>query len=174
MLAGPGFALRPFRPDDFAAARALEDDEAAARWVPPLPGDDGAAVSGFYEECRAAGEMLCLVVADPADDAYLGETMLVVGDDRVVELGIGLTPAARGRGIAAAALRLFTEWALGSLDVGRAQVLVSTENPRALRLSERAGFRHEGVLRGYRDGVAGREDVHVLSRLPGDPAPDQA
>ena len=54
-LAGAAFVLRPFREDDFDAALELEQDAAAARWVPELPAADGAGVVAFYEECRREG-----------------------------------------------------------------------------------------------------------------------
>jgi RimJ/RimL family protein N-acetyltransferase len=167
-IAGAGFTLRPFRPGDFEAARALERDEVAARWVPPLPGGDGEAVASFYEDCRRAGELLHLVVADATDDSYVGEVMAAVGEHRVIELGTGLAPVARGRGIATRSFGAFADWVLATLDVERLQVFVATENVRALRVAERSGFSREGVLRAYWDGPEGRVDVVVLSRLPGE------
>ena len=66
-LAGAAFVLRPFREDDFDAALELEQDAAAARWVPELPAADGAGVVAFYEECRRDGGLLHLVIADRVD-----------------------------------------------------------------------------------------------------------
>ena len=50
-LSGPGFLLRAFTAADFTAAQELEQDPAAARWVPPLPADDG---SGWSRSTSAA------------------------------------------------------------------------------------------------------------------------
>ena len=167
-LAGAGFRLRPFRADDFAAARALEADPAAARWVPSLPADDGGSVVSFYEQCREEGTLLHLVIAAAEDDAYLGEAMLAPAEHGVGEVGCCVAPAARGRGIATGALRVLTDWAFAELGLGRVQVFVATENVPALKLAESAGFRREGILRGYwQDGDA-RLDVVVSARLPGD------
>ena len=94
-LAGAAFVLRPFREDDFDAALALEQDAAAARWVPELPAADGAGVVAFYEECRREGSLLHLVIADRATDAYLGEMMLAFGEHRVGELGCWPRPRRR-------------------------------------------------------------------------------
>jgi RimJ/RimL family protein N-acetyltransferase len=169
-LRGTSFVLRPLRADDFAPAVELGHDEEAARWVPALPADDGPAVAAFYEACRREGGLLHLVVADSGTDAYLGEVMLAPVERGVGELGVGVLPAARGRGVATEALRLLAEWALDVLRFRRVQVLVATENVAALRLSERAGFRREGVLRSYWERDGARLDVVVLSRLPGDPS----
>ena len=168
LLAGTTFVLRPFREDDFDAARELEQDEAAARWVPELPAADGAGVVEFYERCRREGGLLHLVIADRADDAYLGEIMLAPGEHRVGEVGCCLAPAARGHGIATEAVRLLTDWAFTALGLGRVQAFVATENAAGLRVAGTAGFRHEGVLRAYWESDGARLDVIVLARLPGD------
>ena len=169
-LRGNGFVLRPFAADDFAAAQELAEDPAVARWVPPLPADDGDAVVAFYERCRLAGELLHLVIADTASAAYLGETMVALGDHRVGEVGCCVVPAARGRGIATATLRALTDWAFAELGLGRVQVFVGVENLAALRLAEASGFRREGTLRGYWEEDGRRLDAIVLARLPGDHA----
>jgi RimJ/RimL family protein N-acetyltransferase len=162
------FTLRPFRADDFDAAARLGTDPVSGRWVPPLPAADGAGVVDYFEACRVEGGMLHLVIADHVRDAYLGEVTAVLGEHRVGELGCGVIPAARGRGVATEALRLLADWALGPLGLGRLQVFVATENVVALRLAQRAGFRREGLLRAYWDVGGERLDTVVLSRLPTD------
>lgn len=167
-LTGESFVLRPFREDDFDAAARLERDEAAARWVPPLPAVDGAGAVEFYEACRTEGSLLHLVIADRTDDAYLGETMLAFDEHRVAETGCVIVPEARGQGIATETLRLVTSWGFTSLGLCRVQVLVAPENAPALRLALAAGFQREGVLRSYSEVDGERHDAVVLSRLPGD------
>jgi RimJ/RimL family protein N-acetyltransferase len=170
-LTGDSFVLRPFRGDDFEPASELQHDAQAARWVPPLPAADGAGVVAFYEECRLAGQLLHLVIADRQTGAYLGEVMLAPGEHRVGEVGCCLVPAARGRGLATGALRLLTDWAFTALGLGRVQVFVATENAAAARVAEGVGFRREGVLRGYWEAADGaRLDVVVSARLRDDEA----
>ena len=122
----------------------------------------------LYEEWRREGTLLQLVIADRASDAYLGEVMAAISDDRVGELGAGVLPAARGRGVATEAVRLLAEWALVTLGLGRVQVLVAPENLPALRVASGAGFRREGLLRSYWEIDGARCDALILSRLPGD------
>jgi RimJ/RimL family protein N-acetyltransferase len=169
-LEGRGFVLRPFAEEDMEPARALEQDPAAARWVPPLPADDADGVLAFYERCRRDGQLLHLVIADPTSGAYVGETMLAPSDHRVGEVGCCVVPAARGRGIATGALRALTDWAFAELGLGRVQVFVGVENVAAYRLAEAAGFRREGTLRGYWEENGRRLDAVILARLPGDQA----
>jgi len=169
-LTGAAFVMRPFREDDFETARGMEQDTATARWVPELPAADGAGVVAFYEECRRDGSLLHLAIADPVSDAYLGEAMLALGEHRVGELGCGLVPGARGRGIATEVLVVLTDWALSErgLGLGRVQVFVAPENVAALTLARRTGFREEGVLRSYWEHGDGRLDVIVLARVRDD------
>jgi RimJ/RimL family protein N-acetyltransferase len=169
-LTGPRFVLRPFVVADFAPARALEQDPAAARWVPPLPAGDADGVLAFYERCREDGDLLHLVIADPESGDYLGETMLAPSDHRVAEVGCCVVPAARGAGIATGALRVLTDWAFDELGLARVQVFVGVENVAAYRLAEAAGFRREGTLRGYWEENGRRLDAVILARLPGDQA----
>jgi len=169
-LAGPGFVLRAFEAADHPAAHELEQDPAAARWVPPLPAGDGPGVVEFYERCRLDGELLHLVIADPVSGAYLGETMVALGEHGVGEVGCCVAPAVRGQGIATGTLRVLTDWAFGELGLGRVQVFVGVENLAALRLAEASGFRREGVLRGYWEEDGRRLDAIVLARLPEDQA----
>ena len=167
-LVGTTFGLRPFREDDFDAARELGQDAAAAPWVPDLPASSGRAVVEFYEECRKDGSLLHLVMGDSTTDRYLGETMLALSEHRVGEVGCCVIPAAREQRIATEAVRLLTDWSFAALDLGRVQVFVATENVAALRLAESAGFRREGVLRSYWEHGRDRIDVVVLARVPGD------
>ena len=138
-----------------------------------MPGDDGAAVVTYYEECRRDGVLLHLVIADRATDGYLGEVMVAFGEHRVGEVGCVVSPAGRGRGTAVEAFGLLADWALGPLGLARLQVFVATDNVGGLRLSERTGFRREGVLRSYGEHEGGRFDAILLARLAGDPPPTE-
>ncbi len=168
-LVGGAFALRPFREDDFGAALALGQDASTARWVQELPADNGPGVVEFFEECRREDSLLHLVIADRVRDEYLGETMLVLTEHRVGEVGCCVVQAARGSGIATEALRLVTDWSFETLGLGRVHVFVASENVPALRLARSAGFRREGTLRSYWEIDGSRLDAVVLSRLPEDP-----
>jgi ribosomal-protein-alanine N-acetyltransferase len=158
--------LRPFAETDFDAAVEFAKDPATVRWVPPLPAGDSASVVELFEQYRADGEMLHLVIADGTTDAYLGEVMIVMCEHRVGELGCGLSPLARGRAIATEAFAMFVRWSATTLDLGRLQVLVAQENEPALRLAERTGFRREGLLRSYWEHDGDRLDAVMLSMLP--------
>jgi RimJ/RimL family protein N-acetyltransferase len=174
-LSGEGFVLRPFRAADFAPARAaLEQRRDEARWVEALPGTDGESTERAFEDGRLAGELLQLVIAEPDGEAYIGELCVVLLEPGVAELGCMLVPEARGRGIATRALRAATTWALATLALRRAQVMVDPRNGAALRIAEQAGFRREGLLRACWEVDGEVMDALLLSRLPGDDAPPRS
>ena len=144
--------LRPFRPGDYDAAAAFAGDAATAPWVPPLPADDPDLVVALFERYRTDGDLLHLVIADPVDDSYLGEVMVVMGEHDVGEVGCGVVPGRRGAGIATAALRLLDRWCADGLGIRRIQALVAAENAPGLALARRVGFHREGVLAGLLGG----------------------
>ncbi len=156
------------RVDDLPGAVALEQDESSVPWVPALPEGDAVAVVAFFDECRQAGELLHLVIADRVTDQYLGEVTLALGEHRVGELGCGLLQTARGRGLATDSLRLLAAWSFAALDLARTQVFVAQTNEPAQRLVARAGFQREGVLRAYWEHDGARLDTAIFSLLPAD------
>ncbi|HEY7597313.1 MAG TPA: GNAT family protein [Actinophytocola sp.] len=63
-------------------------------------------------------------------------------------IGIGLVPAARGRGVGTLAQRLLVEHLFATTEVDRVEAGTDVENVGEQRALEKAGFRREGVLRG--------------------------
>ena len=71
----------------------------------------------------------------------------------LLSIGIG-EPGYRGRGYGADALRLILRYAFEELNLYRVGLDVIADNARAIRAYEKAGFKHEGAMRGavLRDG----------------------
>jgi ribosomal-protein-alanine N-acetyltransferase len=121
---------------------------------------DGAGIFGFLAEAGdPAGVILCRVAA---------------GEMEVLTLGV--TPAARRRGVASALLTatLPEARALGALEVF---LEVAIDNDAAIALYERAGFRRAGLRKSYYDrGAAGFMDAIVmrLDLAPAGAYPDGA
>ena len=81
-------------------------------------------------------------------------------------------PAARGRGVAVAAVDAACRWAFDVLAVERVELFHAVENGASRRVAEKAGFTLEGRLRRsfrYGDGV--KHDELLWSRLSDDPPP---
>lgn len=119
---------------------------------------------------RAAGSRATLTIVEPPSDLCLGQVTVhdLDWDNGSVELSIWLAPAYRGRGLGARALALASRWLLHPCRFERVQLLCEPGNQALLGAAARAGFVHEGVLRGYWRRRSERIDVAVLSLVRGD------
>jgi ribosomal-protein-serine acetyltransferase len=84
------------------------------------------------------------------------------------ELGYWVRRSARGRGVAATALRSMAAFAFNELRLVRASARIRLDNASSRRAAERAGARYEGTLRhGIVHGEA-RFDAALYALLPAD------
>ena len=83
-------------------------------------------------------------------------------------LGIGLLPAARGRGTGAVAVRMLVEYLLATTDVDRIEASTDAANVAAQRVLGKCGFRFEGVLRGAQLRLGTRRDMMQFALLRAD------
>jgi RimJ/RimL family protein N-acetyltransferase len=164
--------LELFGERHLADMAALLDDADVQRFTRvPVPVPDGFARAWFgaYEDGRRTGERELFAIVDGAE--FLGLAM-VMGIDREAqeaELGYVVAPAARGRGVATAALHALTEWAFATLGLLRVELLISVDNDASSRVAEGAGYVREGVLRSVHFKQGMRADFELWSRLPSDP-----
>jgi RimJ/RimL family protein N-acetyltransferase len=165
--------LQPLTQADLVDALAMCDDDDTKRFT-YLPTDaDEEWAEGWlrrYEEGWADGSRAGFSIRDGETDAFLGFAAIVWLDlqGEQGEIGYVVTPHARGRGSAAAAVKLLTQWAFETLGLKRLELRIDVDNPGSARVAERAGYRLDGVLRSvaFKDGR--RVDTAVWSRLPGD------
>ncbi|WP_241038046.1 GNAT family N-acetyltransferase [Blastococcus litoris] len=172
--AGP-FRLRPWRPDDLEALWSAFQDPEIRMWNGGgvATREDALALLG-----RRAGrypDHVSWAVVDPASDELLGSVSLhsidPVGTDG--QVGYWTSPAARGRGVAVAAVDAVCRWAFGTLPVDRIELFHAVENTASGRVAEKAGFVQEGrSRRSYRYGDGVKHDELLWARLADDPAPD--
>jgi len=172
-LADELIELEPLATTHVTPMRAIGDDEDVARFtLLPSPLDHETArewVERYVVGWRA-GTLGGFAIVSVAERAFLGFIGIVRYDaaGRTAELGYIVAPEARGRGIAARALRLLTEWSFDELGLERVELRIDPANLPSLRLAEKLGYVREGVLRSmpFKDGL--RADLAVYSRLPGD------
>ena len=90
--------------------------------------------------------------------------------NRSAEIAYDFSPSHWGRGLATRLCEAVTAWSFQSLDLHRLQATVLVGNEPSERVLGRCGFRHEGLLRGFRivRGVPG--DFNIFSRLSTDRA----
>jgi RimJ/RimL family protein N-acetyltransferase len=51
------------------------------------------------------------------------------------------------------------------------ELYVEPWNTASIRTAEKAGFRREGLLRGWQEVGGERKDMYMFARLSGDPVP---
>jgi RimJ/RimL family protein N-acetyltransferase len=170
----PALRLVPFTAAHLDAFAALADDPDTLRFTrfpdPPEPGFPAEWLAR-YEQGRRAGtrEAFAIVDADAAGDAagapFLG-LALAVDIDRAgaeAELGYVVAPAARGRGIATAALRALTRWAFEDQDLARATLIIDVANAGSQKVAERCGYALERVDRDAEVKPGRRADLLVYA-----------
>jgi RimJ/RimL family protein N-acetyltransferase len=87
---------------------------------------------------------------------------------REAELGYWVRQSARGRGVAATAIRAIAAFAFNDMKLVRASMRIRLDNASSRRAAERAAARYEGTVRhGIVHGEA-RFDAALYSLLPAD------
>jgi RimJ/RimL family protein N-acetyltransferase len=153
-------------------ASLLRDPEVIANTRVPDPVPEGFERLWLqaYKEGAADGTRDGFAIEDTETGAFLGLAGLVAIEREAnqAEIGYIVSQEARGSGIATRALRLVTDYALGELGLARVQLLISSGNTPSLRVAERCGYVHEGVLRSLYTKPGHRADTAVYSRLASD------
>ncbi|MGK9219243.1 MULTISPECIES: GNAT family N-acetyltransferase [unclassified Microbacterium] len=164
-----GVALTAFASDDAAAIHAAVDDVEIRRWLPlprPYPLELAADWSTrVAETIRASGSGLVRCIREGERMAGCIDVKRVDWRARTAELGYWLSPAHRGRGLAAGAVDALASWLIDAQAFERVELRIATGNAASTRVAERAGFVYEGTARnaGFTDG--GRVDLGIWSRI---------
>jgi aminoglycoside 6'-N-acetyltransferase len=151
-LAGARVRLRPTRPDDVAALRAILQDSSVARWWGPsrpdvdvaddwLDIDDDTTQWTIELDGAIVGS---IQVAEEADPDY-----------RHAGVDLFLAPGAQGQGIGPDAIRTVARWAFETRGHHRLTIDPSAANERAIRAYGSVGFRPVGRMRDYERGPDG-------------------
>lgn len=147
-------ALRVWRPDDVAQLLALQADPDMRRWSPVFDAPDEADCAERVrraERAAAEGRPNAFAVVDAADPSVVLGAIDWRNDHplaqfSVLDVGYGVLPTARRRGVGSRALGLLSGWLLDpdGGDVHRVQLDHAVENEGSCRLALRAGFVVEG------------------------------
>jgi RimJ/RimL family protein N-acetyltransferase len=160
--------LRRYRPADAPAVAAACADPETQRWIPVMPSPytlaDAQGFIGRSPEAWATGAAAIFAIADPRDDALLGSITVHRPRERRAMVGYWVAPWARRRGVATAALRLVSRWALRELGIVRLALYTLVGNEASGAVAERCGFVREGILRNYDDDG----DCVMFSLIPAD------
>lgn len=117
-----------------------------------------------------AGTDLATLITDADSGDVLGAAGIHNLDPESGRCSAGYWVAAdaRGRGVAARAMRLLSGYAFDELGAKRIELWIEPVNVASLRVAERAGFTREGLLRSFMEIGGERRDMLMYSRLPGD------
>jgi RimJ/RimL family protein N-acetyltransferase len=163
-LRGPTIRLRPFRPDEAAAAwQGLAQQDEAAH--PRRGREDRRAEppDQFRRRLNRSGRLWrgCLDLGIDCDGRLVGTIQARTRPKQtlpagVYEIGVILyQPRDRGHGYGAEAARLLTSWLFESGNAERVQASTDVNNSAMRTVLERLGFQLEGVMRGYGATSAG-------------------
>ncbi|RSS57153.1 GNAT family N-acetyltransferase [Streptomyces sp. WAC01280] len=172
LAADGGFTLRPWRLSDVPLVREASED-AYIPLITTVPSPWSApAARAFVErqwERAASGAGYPFVIVDP-DGRPVGTVGLWLRDlaQGRAALGYWVVGSARGRGAAGTAVRAVVTWALKDLRIPRLELYVEPWNTASVHTAERAGFRREGLLRGWQVVGSERRDMFLYALLDGD------
>ncbi|WP_171075014.1 GNAT family N-acetyltransferase [Nonomuraea basaltis] len=170
-IATARLTLRPFGPQDTTRVRSIV--ESGVRFLPP---GAPAHVSGIAQwlangvhELRRSGQGLHLAMTD-VDGVIVGAISLfkTSWSAGTAEVGYGVHPLYRGRGLATEALRGLVGWTFETTELRRIDLTANLDNAASLRVAQKAGFSWEGVLRAAAMEDDGPHDLVVFGLLRGD------
>jgi RimJ/RimL family protein N-acetyltransferase len=145
--------IAPLATDDISAFVAYRSDPDVARyqsWSPDYSGADARELveSQTGSEFPAAGEWMQFAIRSSSGD-LLGDVAVHVLDDQpdTYELGVTVSPAAQGRGIARAALGATIDHLVGERGAHRVILTLDERNAAMRQVCVALGLRHEGTAR---------------------------
>lgn len=145
-------------------------DEQTQRWIQAMPSPYTRTDALAWMRGLSEANDIAFVIEDS------GEPVGVIGmnprQNGVTGCGYWLVPTARGRGIAARAVKAVTDRAFAQeVPTARMELQIDPANEASMRVAIAAGYRFEALRRAaapQRDG--GRRDLGCWVRLPDDPA----
>lgn len=166
--------LRPFTPADVDAVLEQCQDPQMQQWTKvPAPYGRGDAVA--FVSARAAGwadgTSLTLAIEALDDEGvarYAGSVSLRPGGGGGAEIGFGLAPWARGRGVMSRAVRMMLAWGFSQLGLQVVHWRAQQGNWASRRVAWACGFRVEGLVRGLVSARGLRHDGWVGSLVRGE------
>jgi RimJ/RimL family protein N-acetyltransferase len=166
---GPDLRLRRHSAEDLDAIMIQAGDPEMQRWTTvPIPYTRSDAESFLAAIDRAWQEATAVAFAIEYEGRFAGTVDLRMQEGHWAEVGYGLTPAARGRGVMTRALRRLLDWGFTDLGLQGAHWRAEIGNVPSRRVAEACGFRTEGAVRGLLLHRGGRVDGWIGSLLPGE------
>ncbi len=171
-LHGPTLTLRIPTLEDAPALFALASDPEVTQWFSWGPYTDESQARAYLERLpgqRRRGEQLDLVQVH-RDHGVIGITGLSEFSprDRRALVGTWFGKAYWGTGANAESKALMCHLGFDLLGLERITSIANVDNARSRRALEKAGFRHEGILRGWHRHGDRQLDVAMVGMLRSD------
>lgn len=170
MITAGEIRLRPFEEADIPWVYEVSLDPLVQKYLQiPVPYHRSDAEFFVRRMCVAgwdAGQRAEFVVEPAGAGERLGRVGLGLDGSGAGQVGYWMDPAARGRGVATAAVRALCGWAFGTLGLGLVEWRAEVGNTASRRVAEKSGFTVEGVLRQRLVHRGVRVDAWVGSMLP--------
>jgi RimJ/RimL family protein N-acetyltransferase len=144
--------LRAWREADAPAVTEACQDPEIGRWVSipqPYTLADARAFIAESSSMWADRSGAAFAIVDAESDRLLGAVSRFGPDGHHANVGCWITRGARGRGLGTRALRAVGEWTFATTGTIRLDAYIMVGNAASERMTERAGFRREGVLRAW-------------------------
>jgi RimJ/RimL family protein N-acetyltransferase len=171
LLSAPPVLLRPFAISDLAMVRQASTDPLipSITSVPRTYTDDaGRAFIERQHDRAAQGHGYSFVIAEDADPTSgvgsIGLWLQEIESGRA-SIGYWVVAGARGRGLAAHALRAVVEFAFGELAIPRLHLFVEPWNTASARTAQAGGFGREATLRGWERIEGEQRDADCFALL---------
>jgi ribosomal-protein-alanine N-acetyltransferase len=165
--------LRAFQAGDLPMARELSTDP----YVPSIGTLPAAATEAeaadWIERQRnrwAEGAGFFFAVVEVATGRAVGSVGLSLRQlpEGRATAGYAIVPSARGRGLAAAALRAVTDFGWTIPGLHRIELHIEPENIASVRTAEHAGYLREGLLRSHTEIAGRRRDMLLYAAVRSD------
>jgi RimJ/RimL family protein N-acetyltransferase len=171
-IKGQGFSLRGWRADDAAALQKHADNIHVSSYLFdrfPYPYTMDNAVEWINHVMKQEPLLNLVIDVDGGLAGVIGIDMRTDVYQKAPLIGYWLGEAYWGKGIMPKALKLFVNYAFTTFDIVRLQAGVFNNNPRSMRVLEKAGFEKEGILKSsiIKNGVILDEHVYGLTGIKG-------
>jgi RimJ/RimL family protein N-acetyltransferase len=161
--------VRPWREDDAAAVVAAYGDRDIQQWHARsmTAGEAPAWLSSWADRWQAETGAGWAVTQQDVLVGRVGFRAISLPEG-LAEIAYWTVPAARGRNIAARAVRAASTWMFQSVGLNRVELNHSALNTASCRIAHKAGFRYEGTKRRHALHPDGWHDMHLHARLADD------
>lgn len=166
---GPDLVLRLPLPEDLADIVAQCRDPEFQRWTTiPVPYNEADAYE-FLQRVAEGWQGNVARFAIVYEGRFAGTVDLRCDGLGGAEVGFGLAPWARGKGVMTRALRLMLAWGFDAAGLHVVHWRAQVGNWPSRRVATRCGFRMEGTVRGLLEQRGERRDGWIGSLRRGEP-----